>query len=385
MDFLIGMRRVRVAAACLFAALLLAGVSMAVYLSYNFHRFTPMLGLGWVFESGPYANFTLETAPKGVSVPAHRSTNGWGMRGDEPPRNWEDWNTVIAIGSSTTLCANLDDRHAWPFRLQEKLAARFLRTWIGNAGQDGVTAKSAATMMDQVIRKLRPKTVLWLAGGSDLALCFSDSRREGGSPYDKAFDNRLRLAMQPKSAKETFSLYRECLLWKRRQAGKRTIGIQASHKNFFPPKLESPEDPLPPDSLLLASLPQFRDQVLRVHALALEMGVRIVFITQPLAYGTGPEWAAREARTVEFHRREYRISAATERRLQDRFNSALLSLCVADKMECLDLAAQIPPDTTSFYDQGHFNDAGADRAAEKIAQYLLSYPSPPTPPHSPGS
>jgi lysophospholipase L1-like esterase len=116
--------------------------------------------------------------------------------------------------------------------------------------------------------------------------------------------------------------------------------------------------------------------MLRMHALARQLGVRAVFLTHPYRYGTGPEWASREGKELEIGGRKYRISAATERRLLDVFNAELLSLCASSGLECMDLAAGMDreagraPDTPFFYDEGHFNDAGAERAASLLADYL---------------
>ena len=75
--------------------------------------------------------------------------------------------------------------------------------------------------------------------------------------------------------------------------------------------------------------------------------------------------------------RAYRISAATEHGLLARFNAALLEACASARLECLDLAARIPHDSAYYYDEGHFNDAGAARVGEAIASWLLAPTSSP--------
>jgi hypothetical protein len=105
-------------------------------------------------------------------------------------------------------------------------------------------------------------------------------------------------------------------------------------------------------------------------ARARELGVRAVFLTHPGAYGRDSLWKTREARTLRIGGRDYRISAATERSLLDRFNAALLEVCASARLECFDLAARIPPDSTYFYDEGHLTDAGAELAAAALAAWL---------------
>ena len=46
----------------------------------------------------------------------------------------------------------------------------------------------------------------------------------------------------------------------------------------------------------------------------------------------------------------------------------------ARKVECIDLAPVLPGDTTLFYDDVHFNESGAEKVAEVLAQYILYRP-----------
>jgi hypothetical protein len=67
-------------------------------------------------------------------------------------------------------------------------------------------------------------------------------------------------------------------------------------------------------------------------------------------------------------RRYYSLRALSE--AFSMFNRRLLDLCRSMELECIDLASLVPKDTTSFYDDMHFNEAGADRVAVSIFEYL---------------
>ncbi len=360
-----------VAAVAVCVPILLIGFAEA----YARQHFLPAIGS--VLESDPYSRLILKKAPRGVSAPAAVSTNRWGMRGDEPPRDWKDWASIIAIGGGTTQCFQLDDHKTWPYLLQEKLRRANPKTWIGNAGQEGVTSLAGVVLMDAVIRRLHPAAILVLAGAGDMALDFSDDRRERGSAYDRAFENRIDRQMAKTSFKERSRLFREYNLWKRRNAHDSVVADQAFHSSRFPDLLESPEDPVPLDSLAGGPLAAFHANILRIQALARQLRIRAIFITQPYLYGADSAWSIREARILQFHDRDYRISAATERRLLDRFNADLLSQCRDGGLECFDLAPRIPSDSLHFYDEGFLTEAGAALAAEQIAGYLDSHPKGP--------
>jgi hypothetical protein len=46
-------------------------------------------------------------------------------------------------------------------------------------------------------------------------------------------------------------------------------------------------------------------------------------------------------------------------------------VCRERGLECVDLAAKLPRDTSVFYDDCHFNESGARRVAEVLAEHLL--------------
>ncbi len=365
------------------AAAAISPFALAV-LAEGYARINCLPAIGSVLERDPYKTLILTDSPRGITPPTTLSTNRWGMRGDEPPRDWYRWDTFIAVGSSTTLCYSLDDHKTWPYLIQQRLqAARKLQgrsprpVWVGNAGQDGVTTVSSALLMDVVIRRLHPTVVLLMVGASDAALSFSDERREGGSPYDRAFEKRIAREMDKTSLKERSRLFREYNLWKRRNAHDVTTLAKAAHASRFPVPLSAPEEAVPIDSLLLGPEAGFAANILRIHELAGDMGTRDIFLTQPCLFGNDSSWAARESRSVQFHGRDYTISAATDRRILDRFNARLLKLCGAHHLECFDLAPLVPNDSLNFYDEAHFTEAGAAQVADAVSGYLLSHPNVP--------
>lgn len=333
--------------------------------------------IGPVLDSEPYTHLILTEAPRGITLPTRFTSNRWGMRSEDPPEVWAEWDTFIALGSSTTLCYHLDDVKTWSHLLEARLRARNPNTWVGNAGQEGVTAVSGALFAETLLPKLRPRVLLLMVGGTDVALSFSDEKRERGSPYDRGFQIRLENEASKTSWQERSRLVREYHLRRRRISGETATLDKSLHQSRFPAPLQIPEDRMPIDSIVQSPLAGFIGHVLRIRTLAADAGVRAVFITQPYLYGTDSTWSQREARTIEYRGTEYRISAATERGLLDRFNSTLLGLCRDKGMECLDLASQIPSDSVHFYDEGHFTETGAALAADKIADYFLREPKTP--------
>jgi hypothetical protein len=62
------------------------------------------------------------------------------------------------------------------------------------------------------------------------------------------------------------------------------------------------------------------------------------------------------------------------------YNQRLLEVCRSRDIDCIDLASFVARDTTTFYDDCHFNEAGAEKVADIIASHILTLP-PFTPSH----
>jgi lysophospholipase L1-like esterase len=107
------------------------------------------------------------------------STNSLGFRGEEPPKDFNSYLTILTIGGSTTECALLSEGKTWTDVLGNKLKSHFSNIWINNAGFDGHSTAGHTVLMEDYIVKLKPDIVLFLVGANDS--CIEDM-----SDYDKA-------------------------------------------------------------------------------------------------------------------------------------------------------------------------------------------------------
>lgn len=55
------------------------------------------------------------------------------------------------------------------------------------------------------------------------------------------------------------------------------------------------------------------------------------------------------------------------------FNEVLLEVCRDRRLFCIDLAAEVPKRRTYFYDDMHFNEAGAALVSDVVSRHLLDY------------
>ena len=55
------------------------------------------------------------------------------------------------------------------------------------------------------------------------------------------------------------------------------------------------------------------------------------------------------------------------------FNNALLEVCNIRNIECIDLSAMLKGEKNIFFDDVHFNEAGAFEAGNRIANKIIKY------------
>jgi hypothetical protein len=124
--------------------------------------FSPMLDLK------PNARFRIMLDLPGVSRGGIVTMNSWGMRGEEPPADWDAWYTIITIGGSTTINGYLADGKTWPDVVQARLREVYPRVWIGNGGLPGHSTIGHLVFMREVIAEVRPDAVIFLVGMNDM-------------------------------------------------------------------------------------------------------------------------------------------------------------------------------------------------------------------------
>ena len=310
----------------------------------------------------PYMKRELHVHLRGVSDVSRYSTNQWGLRGDEPPKDWRNYYTIVAIGGSSTICYHLDDHKTWPYLLQEKLKEKNPKVWVGNGGMDGQSTRGHILFMKEAIPKIRPNAVIFLTGINDLGFSISEDKQASGNPYDRPYW-KLQLFRS--------RLIQILFLWKLILFDHVTVVKDQGHGNFEP-------SPLPPDAVRLppdprSALPALADYRKSLEAL-IELGrhsnVRTLFLTQPMLFEDNAYWRGIAGSFYWIRKTKGTLSAADYWRLLDIYNQELLQVCKEQGVECLDLASLVPHDPEYFYDSVHFTEKGAELVAQKVSEFL---------------
>jgi hypothetical protein len=140
-------------------------------------------------------------------------------------------------------------------------------------------------------------------------------------------------------------------------------------------RAENPTVTLPDIQL---GLEEYRARIRTLQSLCDERGLRCLYLTQPMMWRADltPEedslmWFGWVDNGVDppGYGSIKELAAA-----MDEFNGELLSVCLEDGLECLDLVPDVPKDTTAFYDDAHFNENGSRIIASLLTDYLSDNP-----------
>lgn len=335
----------------------------------------------------------------GIYGTANYVVNRHGIRGRDFGPDSAEYR-ILLVGGSTTECGMLDETENWGAIAERALGrtADGRRVWVGNVGRSGLTSRDHFVTIRHLLRQYpRMDLVVVLVGVNDLTAALRQGESYQSPPplTDPAAERmqiRNAFALSPEGFRETLTddfviaptaWYRETRLFqlaKRARTGLRARGVvrgiggpilgrwrehrrSASHSIDQLPDLERP-------------LADYRRTLQGIVAEARTAETGILFMTQPALWKKSitPEeeqklWLGGTGKFQEEPGHAY-YSAAALADAMGRYNDVTTSVCGELGLSCLDLAARVPRDTVTFYDDVHFTEAGAKTVGLLLADHL---------------
>ncbi len=312
----------------------------------------------------PNIRLEINNDTPGVAAIGYHTTNNLGLRGEEPPENWDDYLTIITIGGSTTHCFYMDDQKTWPHHLQENLRAFNDNVWVGNGGLIGHSTRGHIIFMREVIPRLNPDMVIVLCGVNDLGISFRPRFLQEVLPWERASLGDWILASS--------RLIQVLSRWKQVLFDDVTVVTENMPRQYCPVLLDSPEDQLPHDlRTILPSLPVYESNIRTIIHQSREANVKIVFLTQPLLMEDNEYWRYREGKSFYLGESYIVYSGATIWKMLDMFNTELMQICQEEGVPCFDLASSLGHEAVYFTDEMHFSEAGTYELAILVSRFLM--------------
>jgi lysophospholipase L1-like esterase len=304
-------------------------------------------------------------------VVVHRR-NSLGFRGPEPPADFSRDLTIVTVGGSTTECYDLAENKTWPHDLGVNLQRRFNHLWLNNAGLSGNSTFGHYILMQDFLVQLKPKVVIFLVGINDLGLRGErdfDQRIHGVN--FRSLDRFLAsAAVHSELATAALNLYRyyfpKSVMINNQNDPQETDFKKLSHFEVS-------------DAARAALIKDHQDHYLRPYKTRLEKLITIcrkhnilpVLVTQPVLYGEGVD----EASGVDLGHRfvAQDMDGATAWQVLELYNDTTREVGREQGVLVIDLARQMPKNSTYYYDLMHYTNAGAAQVANLIATQLTPY------------
>ena len=288
--------------------------------------------------------------------------NSLGFRGQEPPADWKDHLTVITIGGSTTECHFLSDEHDWPYLLGQALSDSFRNCWLNNAGLDGHSTYGHMILLNDEVKRLRPKVVVFLTGINDVESdrpSFHDNLNTRGAYSDFRhflFQNSEVLSL-------CLNLVRG---WKAQRFNNTTnsmLVLDSSRRQPLPDTVM--EKRL---ALQVPFLESYRSRLGQLADTCLAWDILPVFMTQPNQFGYGRDsLTGTDLALYPVDARDTGLNGELIWKILERYNDVVRKMCAEKNLPLIDLGRSMPKNSLYFYDMSHFTNRGAEEVASRVS------------------
>jgi lysophospholipase L1-like esterase len=294
--------------------------------------------------------------------------NSLGFRGPNPPANLADDLSIVTIGGSTTQCFFLSDDKTWTARLEALLQPSVPKLWVNNAGLDGHSTYGHLVLLEDHVRNIHPKVVLFLIGANDVArdpnvdfdaeIVKSPISFASPTAFVKSLSPYSEVAALLANFYRSMSAYRQGLMHQK---------IELKELSNFDPPPEVARQYLA-DTASDRYLHGYEERVLRLVAVSKANGIQPVLITQPLLAGSGID----DVTGVDLAR--VRVNPRANGKMwwdsMEAYNDVTRRVGRENGVVVIDLGRELPKSSRNFYDFIHFTAAGAQQVANIIYSQL---------------
>lgn len=352
----------------LILGLIIACVILEVFLNYKNPFGQRLKGDKIVLLSGRKVVYENDKI-LGVDTLIVHTKNSLGFRGEERPKKLDNWNSIIAVGGSTTECLYQSDNKDWVSLLGNKLKKDLENIWINNAGLDGHSTFGHEILLKDYLIKLKPDYIMYLVGCNDIG-------REDLGEYDK----RSLKKENPKWQEFLFDNSQLASLLKnlhRNNLAKRKNLSHYAVPSFNTLGTLDRIDDHKIDQLIDYHGSFRKEYKKRLESLVkttLESNIVPILITQPTLVGSGVD----EVTGIDLERIKlcHELGGKAYWQLLESYNDIARIVANNYEVKLVDLAKSMPKSTELFYDCFHYTNQGAEQVSEiihaELKPYLLS-------------
>ena len=285
------------------------------------------------------------------------STNSIGLRGPEPPREFDSSLTVVAIGGSTTECLFLSNGKSWPEVVGGFLAPTFNPLWVNNAGLDGHSSFSHLFLLDQIVGPMRPKVAVFLIGINDVG---QEDATERSRPRSAIMEAVINLRRHGEAKGRDLEYVQIDLAARLISAADHNLSasLLGAHREQY--------------------VPSYKDRIETIVRISREYGIEPVLISQPALYGVAADPLTLVNLNAVVVSDVHRTKAGQVRGklawdVLELYNDAVRAVGRERDVLVIDAASRLPKSSQLFYDFVHFTNEGARELARIVSEDLCSF------------
>lgn len=287
--------------------------------------------------------------------------NSLGFRGPEPPPNFHELTTIIAIGGSTTECFYISDSLCWTNLLHFEPGRK---VWVNNAGFQGHSTYGNFILVNEYVKQIQPDYVLLMEGINEINR--TDIRKDESV---SAISTKLSFLEWFKRNSRVL----DAIINIRRNLMAGRLGVT---DNYFDPaamqQLELSTSFM--DSVISAQTPLSNAYANRLNEIVdtcLANEIIPVLITQPILYGDTTDCETpTDLGSVKI---TDGYNGLLMWKLIELYNEETRRIAGEHNFLLIDLAAELPKCSRYFYDICHFTNEGSVKVAEIINKRLSGY------------
>ncbi|MBI5727004.1 MAG: hypothetical protein HY965_04085 [Ignavibacteriales bacterium] len=327
-----------------------------------------------------YPNLREYFTPSASIFPGVKDTslfkiNSIGLRGAEKKAG--EVIHIVTIGGSTTECLYLDQEETWPTVLEKYLDQGTGKQYqVLNGGRSALNSQHHLLQIQKLLNQEQwIDEFIVLQGINDLqyALSLGDNykKKESNIVYNESF------LVSPLNKKLPF--YKRSYLYSyfnkiRSQLKSIQLGQDPNGRayNLWRENRINARKIVDTISGLEQPLSDYRETIVSIINLVKTSKRKVTFLTQPSAWNDTLShdmeklcwmgWIGKNQNENSGHYYSFRQL----KKAMDKYNSLLKSICAAHNVVCIDLEKNLSKDTTTFYDDCHFNERGAEKVAGMI-------------------
>jgi lysophospholipase L1-like esterase len=297
------------------------------------------------------------------------SRNALGFRGPMPADSINKIPSLICIGGSTTECRFISDSLTWPYQLYKTVKDSLPAFWLNNAGVDGHSTFGHQLLLQEYIKRLKPKYVTLLIGTNDVLADkpgLFDAMNEKKINFLSVKSFFKSVLNKTELGSTIFQLYAIRGAYKK--------GLIHKEINFESVK-DTVLSPAYQQAVLQKQVPYlaaYRQRITAMLNICSANNVQPILITQPSLLGnyTDSSTMINMADKI-IPSAEPVTNAALAGSVLELYNDVVRSF--STQVKVIDLAAQMPKNTNYYYDFIHYTNSGCNKVAAIIAKELIPY------------